>query len=303
MGLFAGAIAESNAWLTQNTVASSELDFQNFTVQMGCAGVTSVMTCLRSIDIGKIQTYINESIGTTGPTIDGTIWTDTQYNLWNDGKIVRVPIIFGNTNNEGNLFAPNLSTRATFVAFVQSELPNLTDAQYQQVIDEYPLMAPFAKHASWFPSTASMLADAVFMCPTRALLTSYARYVSSTKVWSYRFAVVDEIAQAAGLGTPHTFETFAVWGPGNADSLISDFDGAGISFSTYNAPMVPIVQGYWISFVKSLDPNTFRAATAPAWEPFGCGVGDRIRLRTNDTGMETVPESQITRCNVWNTLQ
>lgn len=302
-GLFAGAIAESNAWLTQNTIASSEPAFQNFTEQMGCASATGVMTCLRSVDIEKIQTYINESTGTQGPTIDGTIWTDTQYNLWNDGKIARVPIVFGNTNDEGNLFAPNLSTRAELVPFIQSLLPNLTDAQYQQIADEYPLMAPFPEHAAWFPSAASFAADDVFICPTRKLLTSYARYVSPSKVWNYRFAVVDEIAQAAGLGTPHTFETFAVWGPGNADSLRSDFDGAGISFSTYNAPVVSVVQDYWISFVKTLDPNTFRAATAPIWKPFGSGFGKRIRLKTNDTAMEAVPRSQVARCDVWDGLQ
>ena len=55
------------------------------------------------------------------------------------------------------------------------------------------------------------------------------------------------------------------------------------------------MQGYWTSFARSLDPNTFRAEGTPEWEPFD-EAKSRILFVTNATRMETVPEDQDERC-------
>ena len=92
-----------------------------------------------------------------------------------------------------------------------------------------------------------------------------------------------------GLGVPHTAELSAVWGPSNTNGA------APPSYTTANAAIVPAVQGYWTSFIRTFNPNTFRAEGSPEWEPFGA-TQKRILLETNATRMETVPQDQTARC-------
>ena len=123
-------------------------------------------------------------------------------------------------------------------------------------------------------------------------------------LWSYRYNVQDADNAAAGLGVPHLFEAAAVFGP---DSIAG---GSPPSYYSYNAPIVPLVMDYWISFVKSLDPNPHRNAAAPRWEPWrsgpagGAGAGGRRRLvfETGNLTMEDVPADEVDRCLFWLSL-
>ena len=69
-----------------------------------------------------------------------------------------------------------------------------------------------------------------------------------------------------------------------------------------NKNIVPVVMNYWISFVKSLDPNSHRHTSASQWDTFGKGKESRILLETNRTRMEDVPEKQVKRCEFWKRL-
>ena len=109
--------------------------------------------------------------------------------------------------------------------------------------------------------------------------------------------MTDPTQVADGLGVPHTVELAAVWGLANP--------GAPDSYSTpLNAPIIPIVQGYWTSFMRSLDPNVHRAKGSPEWVPWGSANanGKRVLLMTNETRVETVPTDQQERCNFLQTL-
>jgi cholinesterase len=102
--------------------------------------------------------------------------------------------------------------------------------------------------------------------------------------------VIDPSTEATGLGTQHTIETSAIWGP----KYVSHVPPA--SYSNINAPIVPLMQGYWTSFIRTYDPNTHRANGAPEWRPFTAYGMKRIFIRTNETKMETVPQDQRERC-------
>ncbi|CAM1505847.1 Fc.00g114840.m01.CDS01 [Cosmosporella sp. VM-42] len=78
-----------------------------------------------------------------------------------------------------------------------------------------------------------------------------------------------------------------------------DAGDAAASFSTTNAEIVPITMAYFTSFVMALDPNSFKASGAPNWQPWGDGTGQKLRLQTNATEMEAVPEDQQTKCAGW----
>lgn len=306
-GLFVGAIGESIAWTRSLTISESDPNFAGLAARLNCTGTgVSPMRCLRTLDASTVQTLgytpheqamALESQLLFQPVIDGDLFTAPLYHLFAQGKFLAVPLIAGCDTNEGSLFAPNASQRSDVVSFVQSWSPQLQRPQIQQLLDLYPPaeFAPVPGRARFFPPASQIFADGVFLCPT-AWITSRRRI---QRVWSYRYNVRDHVAVAAGLGVPHTFETEAIFGPGQAESIRPGFLGAGASYSTYNAAVVPLLQNYLISFVKDLDPNSFRSSGSPFWAPSRPDSAVRLKIQTNRTAMEALPHDLQERCDLW----
>lgn len=105
-----------------------------------------------------------------------------------------------------------------------------------------------------------------------------------------------------GNGVLHAFDTPAIFGPYYQGSIVE----ATIQvhpFSTYDASIVPIEMIYYISFVRSLSPNNFRAEQSHIWEPFEGKHGkQRSLLEINDTRMGEVPKVQQDQCAFWYSL-
>lgn len=181
--------------------------------------------------------------------------------------------------------------------FLQSNYPLLSDANTSAIIERYPEMESLPAHNIWFPSAASAYGEATFICPAAHIISSYVHYLNSSRTWGYRYDVHDADNTAAGLGVPHIWESWAIFGP---DSL----SGAGAGprgYYTYNADVVPIVMDYWISFVRTLDPSKFRHSGAPRWRSWGHGA-ERLLLQTGNVSMETVSNDQSKRCAFWKAL-
>ena len=109
---------------------------------------------------------------------------------------------------------------------------------------------------------------------------------------SISYNVEDPDQVASGLGVPHTVEAFAIWG------LDSRSATPPASYSTTNAAIIPVVQGYWTSFIRTFNPNTFRADGSPEWVTFGNDL-ESLLFETNATKMETVPSDQKGRCEFY----
>lgn len=90
----------------------------------------------------------------------------------------------------------------------------------------------------------------------------------NTANWQYRYNVLDATPggfAAQGLFTPHTSELYAIWGPNNTDGGDPGCFKLDASDELSCVTGGKIVQAYWISFVRSLDPNTYRLAGTPEW--------------------------------------
>ncbi|KAJ5652924.1 hypothetical protein N7507_010350 [Penicillium longicatenatum] len=303
MNLFAGAIAESNFWPTQRTVAEMEFQYTRFAKDVGCGKVKDTLSCLRTVDIQTIQEYdVDEPFpgGSSSPVplwywlpvVDGDLVPDILYTLFEQGKVVHVPVMVSDDTNEGTAFAVNATSPAEVSQFMKNNYPGLTEDHLEAINNEYPLMAALPKHAAYFPSAAAAYGDSTFTCPGNHMSASMAQFVSSDKVWNYRCNILDPAEIADGMGVPHVFEMPAVFGLGETNE-------ASASFATTNAGMVPIIMDYYISFIKALDPNTFRNVDAPMWKTWGSANGERLRLQTNSTAMEQVPKAQVQRCAMW----
>lgn len=303
--LFVGAIAESPFLPTHRTVAESEFQYQRFVEGTGCGDHEDALACLRSQDTATLQSadVASRFPGTSQtplwyflPVIDGMFAPDELYTLFEQGRVTKVPVMVGDDNDEGTYFTPNASTSAEFLDFMQANYPRLTSANLQLINATYPPGALMVDHAPYFAPAAQAYGEATFTCPGNEIASSIAKYFHPSKAWNYRYNVWDADYQNVGLGVPHVTEKPAVWGPGYAGACDN------CSYLTYNKPMVPIVMDYWISFVLSLDPNTYRASSAPEWKPWGTAGGQRMRFQLDATDMEPVPDDQKHRCIVWKHL-
>ncbi|KAK5126804.1 hypothetical protein LTR85_009738 [Meristemomyces frigidus] len=318
--LFVGGMAESSFWPTHRTVSEMEFQYDEFAANVSCSAAEApdgdVLACLRSKDTVTLQSsdVAQAFPGASGvaewyflPVVDGNFSTDYLYNLFEQGKVVPVPVLVGDDTDEGTGFAPNATNSTEFLAFIKNNFPKLSEAELQKINETYPQdgFGSFPDHAAYFAATETAYGENTFICPGIEISNSLTQYNSPANVWNYRYNVQDLPTVAAGLGVPHVSEKPAIWGVNNTGPC------DGCSYETYNAPIVPVVMSYWISFIISLDPNTHKDPSAPYWSPWvagnaGYGANEsnlqRLLIQTNATQMEYVPSAQLGKCQVWKSL-
>ncbi|RLL93568.1 hypothetical protein CFD26_100923 [Aspergillus turcosus] len=300
-GLFVGAIPESPWWAPQVTFSESEVLYGRLLGAVGC----STLACLRSADASAIQRAnlsapdegsisYPAGLGKFWPVIDGDLVRNRLYAVFEQGKFIRVPLMVASDTDEGSSFAYNATSPAEVSLFLRSFYPHLSSEQLQAINNAYPKMNPVPQHAAYFPSASAAFGDATIVCPGIFMTHSMARFLHGPhRVWNYRYNVQDPPRIAAGLGVTHTFDLQAIFGLNYGGSVSS-------SMRDINAAIIPIVMHYYISFIRTLDPNLLRADGAPFWRSWG--AGERLKIQTNATAMETISEVQRNRCDLWKRL-
>ncbi|KAJ7890194.1 Esta [Mycena olivaceomarginata] len=299
-GLFVGAIGESVFWPREAPVSELEFQFDLFATAAGCVNVTDQIACLRAQNTSTLvaANVVHPFQGRSSnpdffytPTIDGDFVQDHLYTLFREGKFIRVPVMLGDDDDEGTGFAANAGTADAVISFLMDNYPQLTPADDMRITQLYPLRAPLPNHAPFFPSAAAAYGESTFTCPSNFIAAQINRV--RQPVWNYRFSVVQANDAAAGLGVPHASELPAIFGPAFIPG------GSGTTFATTNAPIVPVVMNYWISFIRSLNPNPHRFAGTPEWVQFDANQR-RLKFVLNDTHVEEIPVDEDTRCAFWN---
>ncbi|KAL4752663.1 hypothetical protein BDW72DRAFT_61178 [Aspergillus terricola var. indicus] len=305
-GLFHAAAAESQSFATMLTVDESQFAYDNLVNRTGCSDAGDTLNCLRNLDIEDLQ---YENIVTPfpgaqqpplymyGPTIDGDLIQDYTYSLFQQGKFIQVPVIFGDVTNEGTKFVPEdlVSDTATYV-WLQAQWPALTPKHFSR-IHEYYLQdvnstRPFPNATRYWRPVSDAYGEIRYVCPGIALNAAYAD--AGVPNWNYHYAVQDPENEASGLGVYHVVELNAIWGPDNIWWSDTISQPPPDSYYTFNAPIIPVMQGYWTSFIRSFDPNKHRYRGSPRWETWG--KQERLFVRTGETRMERVPADQRERC-------
>ncbi|KAJ0168518.1 putative secreted lipase [Colletotrichum tanaceti] len=300
--LFVGAMSESVFFPAQPRVPELEYQFDKTVEKVGCKDDKDQMGCLRGKDIKSIQDA-NLALPFPGrsasprfywtPCIDGDMLRDYPYRLYEKGSFIKMPVLFGTGTDEGSVFAANVATQEEFVCFVTDNYPKLTETEIGPMLEKYPLLDPLPNHNAWFPSASQAYGETTFICPSNIVMDAYAAVNRSSTSWSYRFNVQDNENTASGLGVPHVFEAPAVFG--------IDACPTPESFRTYNRPIVPLMMNYWISFIRSLNPNTYKLEGAPAWDAWGRNQS-RYVFELNKNRMENVDDGQKSRCRFWESI-
>lgn len=289
-GLFVGAAAESVSFATILTVQESEYQYDNFAMRVGCAnhnslatraeiasasGVEDTLACLRSRSAAELQAQNfntpypgaqNPPLYMWNPVLDGELVSNYTYSAFDSGAFIRVPVIFGDDTNGGTIFTPRwTSSLAQSDTFLHDQFPFLTLDHIRRINTLFPNHGPEFPHSGlWWRQLSDAYGDLRYMCPTLFISSSFARY-GVPHNWNYRYNVRDPAQMAIGLGVPHTVEISAIWGPDNVRGGGPASYRAGAS----NHWIVPLMQAYWVSFIKALDPNVHRAQGAPLWGGFG----------------------------------
>lgn len=174
-------------------------------------------------------------------------------------------------------------------SYLLTQFPDLTRSQLA-MIDSFYSEGPVYPHAgSFWPTVSSAYGEMRYICPGIFISSAYSQY-SPQLNWNYHYNVQDPDSEASGYGVTHTVEVNAIWGP----QYVTGTPPA--SYNTTNAAIIPVMQGYWTSFIRSFNPNTYRAPGSPRWLYWDNQNQSRILLQTNASKMETVPSDQRERC-------
>ncbi|RVX75384.1 hypothetical protein B0A52_00737 [Exophiala mesophila] len=323
-GLFHGAAAESVSFGPVLTVEQSQYQYDNLVERLGCHSTTSTssttLACLRSKTSAEMQAQ-NHNIPYPGlarpplfmwnPVVDGELIQEYTYSAFEDGRFIQVPVIFGDDTNGGTVFVPRgTSNWDESSTFLQAQLPFLHHKHLERIAELYPNRGPqFPNSGPWWRQASNAYGDIRYMCPNLFISSMFVRHAAGVGMWNYRFNVQDPGLVAAGLGAPHTMEISAIWGPENVRG------GTPASFwpNHSNAWVVPWIQAYWTSFIRTLDPNVYRLEDSPEWRPFVDQTEDpeatsetakrRLLFESRETtGMETVDQDLASRCDYFKSI-
>lgn len=284
--------------ITQPSVSELQFQYDALIGNTGCSTASDTLSCLRGLESDALQEF-NQFIAYPGqsgnpnypyaPCLDGDFLQMRAYEAFQAGKFVHVPVIIGDVTDEGTeVGAPNASSAQEVETFFQNNYPHLTNDDVAAIVAEYPenIEPPFNQHYAWFPAAELAYGEALLTC----IGINFAKYLvaGSCPNWNYRFNVLTSDNVAAGVGVPHGFDLGAVFGGAYEDSNLTN---------------VMNLQGYFTSFVRALDPNTFSKSGAPNWpQSSGAAGGPRLLINNNNTEIEIIPQAQFQRCEFWEGL-
>ncbi|RMD40452.1 hypothetical protein DV735_g4666, partial [Chaetothyriales sp. CBS 134920] len=263
--LFRGAIMDSGAVTPAEPVtgASAQKIYDTVVEAAGCSSATDTLQCLRDTDY---TTFLNAA--NSVPSILSYRSIDLSYlprpdpsdNFFSkspelsilSGEFAKVPIIIGDQEDEGTLFAiltANITTTDEMVSYLASYFPTNPNAEsvVAGLVEYYPddwgiSGSPFDTGILWnlypqFKRLAAILGDVTFTLSRRLYLAGVSSQVPS---WSYLSSYLHGLPI---LGTLHASDIPYAFG------WLGD-----------NVPTVSI-QTYYISFINSLDPNTISTSS------------------------------------------
>lgn len=307
-GLFVGAAVESTGiYGTGRPVDRDEAYYKNLNAT-GCLNATNPIECMRAIPIAEFQSLITSD--GWGPTIDNEYCTAPHYQMYEQGRFQKIPVIFGSTSNEGAaIYIANTAADSEddIRSGLASTIPSATNETLDLMMKLYPESLAntsfFSRDVSrpsndsYWSGTGSQwqrdvsLRTELKQTCTGAFFSDMNAAEGNTANWHYRYNILDSTPggfAAQGLFTPHASDLYAIWGPNNTDGGDPACLKLDASDSLSCATGGKIMQAYWISFVRSLDPNTYRLAGTPEWGAWTIEEPNRIVFDNTEATLEVM---------------
>ncbi|EKD12777.1 carboxylesterase [Drepanopeziza brunnea f. sp. 'multigermtubi' MB_m1] len=286
---FVGGMSHSGAWVSMRTMELGQLQYDCLVKDKHCGNSTDTLACLRKAE------HVMTSNCWFNPHIDGELYTDSMLNLFAQGNYSKLPTIWGSDANEGTKYnAPqDTDTVEQAATWLKNSDPTITDAAVA-ILEKLWLV----KNETHFPESGRKwrnAANAIGDIGTHCIIKNIQDFIAADGglTWNYKYTVLDPTDEAIGFGAWHTVDAYALWGPSRTDG------GAPATYTTTNAPIIPLVRKYLTSFMRTLDPNIDREVGAPDWTTWnGAETRERLFIQTNNTKMEVMSEAQSLRCQI-----
>ncbi|KAK6824771.1 hypothetical protein PG987_012265 [Apiospora arundinis] len=283
--LFRGAIMNSGSILPTDPVDCEKCQVVYDTVVKtgGCSGAADTLECLRGLSYDKFLNAVNSVPGLLSyssialsymPRPDFTALTASPEILAQQKKYAAVPMIIGDMEDEGTIFAlfqGNITTTNKLVDYLSDFFfTKASRDQVSRLVDTYPASitagSPFNTgifNAIYpqFKRLAAILGDLAFTLTRRALLDVAAQVNPDVPSWSY--------LGSWNFGTP-------ILGTFHAADILQTFYGILPNYASRST------QTYYFNFLYHLDPNGDgkTASGLPAWPQWK--VGKQIVQFFND---------------------
>ncbi|AEO58443.1 hypothetical protein MYCTH_2305770 [Thermothelomyces thermophilus ATCC 42464] len=263
--LFRGAIMNSGSIVPADPVdcPKGQAVYDQVVAKAGCAGASDTLDCLRQAPYDKFLAAANSvpailsynSVALSYlPRPDGKVITKSPDVLVKEGKYAAVPMIIGDQEDEGTLFAlfqSNVTSTDKLVEYLGGLFfHGATTEQIEGLVNTYSTSilagSPFRSGIlneiyPGFKRLAAILGDLVFTLTRRVFLEAATTVNPNVPAWSY-LASYDE-------GTP-------ILGTFHGSDLLQVFYGILPNYASKS------IQSYYANFVYNLDPNDASGGTS-----------------------------------------
>ncbi|KAI0030226.1 carotenoid ester lipase precursor [Vararia minispora EC-137] len=240
-GLFRAAFAQSGSPLATSTVEDNQALMDTFVDAAGCGKELrspSVFTCLRDVSAEDIRAAMNATpnlfsftsvAAGWNPAADGVTIPAPFQQMVLHSNVANVPLISGNCDDEGTLFAlsnSNITTSSEFEDYITEVWAAGDRAAVEPLFAAYPedpaLGSPYETGIAnnitpQFKRMASITGDLIFQAPRRLFFN---RVVKTQPVFSY---ISKRMNSSPVLGAFHTSDLPIVYGPGDMTDYLIRF--------------------------------------------------------------------------------
>ncbi|SPO03122.1 probable triacylglycerol lipase V precursor [Cephalotrichum gorgonifer] len=269
--LFRGAMMSSGSIVPTKGIDSprGQAVYDQVVKTGGCEGAADTLDCLRGLSyddflnaansVPHLLSYTSLALSYL-PRPDGRTLTASPDELLLNKKYAAVPMIIGDQEDEGSMFAifqPNLTTTARLVNYLHTYMfDDVTPAELTEMVNTYGNGLEAVIEGSPFRSgilneifpgfkrRAAILGDYVFTLARRLFLLSADGVNPDVPSWSF--------LMSQNEGTP-------ILGTFHGADLLQVFFGVKDNYAAKS------MRSYFLNFVYSLDPNGEGDTGFPAW--------------------------------------
>jgi carboxylesterase type B len=263
--LFRGAIMNSGSLVPTNPVDSPKAQgiYDAVVKKAGCSSAKDTLNCLRQLSYSKFLDAANSvphvlsynSVALSYlPRPDGKTLTKSPELLAKEGKYAAVPMIIGDQEDEGTLFAlfqPNLTSTSRLVDYFKNiYFHDAPKSKIEGLVNQYSSWvwdgSPFGSGLLYdiypgFKRLAAILGDIVFTLTRRTFLEYATAANPNVPAWSYIASYY--------RGTP-------ILGTFHASDILQVFYGVLPNYASRS------IHSFYANFVYNLDPNNASGGTS-----------------------------------------
>ncbi|KAF9018555.1 alpha/beta-hydrolase [Hymenopellis radicata] len=259
-GLFRGVFVHSGSPLPTGDLEHGQQYYDAIVNETGCAGSVDTLACLRTVPYDILQAAVNRSPFIFGyqsfplafmPRTDGVFLSDNAQRLIEQGKVAPVPIVSGECDDEGTMFAlgsRNITTNAQFKKYLQTvvfPITGLPEEDLDTILNLYPQAveegSPFGTGSAnaitpEYKRMSALVGDIALQGPRRFFLSAIS---GKQDIYTY------------------------LWKRNKDFPVLGAFHDSDVRTNVYTPG--GDLQDYVVRFVAHLDPNGDTGINWPKW--------------------------------------